>query len=78
ASIDWTGPVEPLVRRIAMASNYRVRIMGPRPAIPIIVQVSTQDVPLMDILRDVTYQAQKNADIVLYPSTHIIELRYHG
>ena len=78
ASIDWTGPVEPLVRRIAAASHYRVRILGPRPAIPVLVQVSTQNVPLMDILRDLTYQAQKNADIVLYPSTHVIELRYHG
>lgn len=78
ASIDWTGPVEPLVRRLAAASHYRVRILGPRPAIPVLVQVTTQDVPIMDILRDVTYQAQKQADIVLYPSTHVIELRYHG
>lgn len=78
ASIDWIGPIEPLVRRLADASNYRVRILGPRPPIPVLVHVTTQNAPIMDILRDVTYQAQKKADIVVYPSTHIVELRYHG
>lgn len=76
ASIDWIGPVEPLVEKIAKASNYRLRVLGPKPPIPALVQVSKQNVALMDILRDVTFQVQKKADIVIYPSNRVIELRY--
>lgn len=76
ASVDWVGPVEPLVTKIAVASRYRLRVLGPKPAIPALVQISKQDVPLMDILRDVTFQVQKKADIVIYPSNRVIELRY--
>ncbi len=76
ASIDWIGPVEPLIEKIAKASHYRVRVLGSKPAIPALVQISKQDVPLMDILRDVTFQVQKKADIVVYPSNRVIELRY--
>ncbi len=76
ASIDWIGPVEPLVAKIAKASNYQLRVLGPKPPIPALVQVSKQNATLMDILRDVTFQVQKKADIVLYPSNRVIELRY--
>jgi defect-in-organelle-trafficking protein DotD len=75
-SVDWIGPVEPLVEKIAKASHYRLRVLGAKPAIPALVQISKQDVPLMDILRDVTFQVQKKVDIVVYPSNRVIELRY--
>ena len=76
ASVDWIGPVEPLVAKIAAASHYRVRVLGPKPPIPALVQINKQDVALMDILRDVTFQVQKKVDIVVYPSNRVIELRY--
>ncbi len=76
ASVDWIGPVEPLISKIASASHYKLRVLGSKPAIPVLVQVSKQDVALMDILRDVTFQVQKKADIVVYPRNRVIELRY--
>lgn len=76
ASVDWIGPVEPLVSKIAAASHYRLRVLGSKPVIPALVQVTKQDAPLMDILRDVTFQVQKKVDIVVYPSNRVIELRY--
>ncbi len=76
ASVDWIGPVEPLVAKIAKASHYRLKVLGSKPAIPALVQVSKQDVPLFDILRDVTFQVQKKVDIVIYPNNRVIELRY--
>ena len=76
ASVDWIGPVEPLVTKIAKASHYRLKVLGSKPAIPALVEVSKQDVPLFDILRDVTFQVQKKVDIVIYPNNRVIELRY--
>ncbi|MGB6976093.1 MAG: type IVB secretion system lipoprotein DotD [Gammaproteobacteria bacterium] len=76
ASVDWTGPVEPLIRKIAKATNYRVRVLGRAPAIPVIVAIYAQSIPLADILRDVSYQAQKKATIMIYPGSRVLELRY--
>lgn len=78
ASVDWTGPIEPLVRKIASASHYKLRVLGHAPAIPIIVSVTAKDTPLADILRDLGFQAEQQAGLVLYPSSRVIELRYRG
>ncbi|MCL5261667.1 MAG: DotD/TraH family lipoprotein, partial [Gammaproteobacteria bacterium] len=76
ASIDWSGPVGPLVKKIATASNYKLRVLGTPPAIPILVSISAKDTPLADILRDATFQCGNKANIVVYPASRTIELRY--
>lgn len=78
ASIDWTGPVEPLVLKIAKASQYELKIIGAKPSIPAVVAIKKQDATLAEILRDAHYQAQKKVDIQVYPESKIIELRYLG
>lgn len=75
-SLDWTGPVEPLLQKIAEASGYTVRVLGPRPAIPVIVIINANNQPLATILRDTTYQIAQKARVQVYPKTKIIELRY--
>jgi defect-in-organelle-trafficking protein DotD len=76
ASIDWTGPIGPLVERIGDASGYRVRVLGRPPAIPIIISLEKKNVPLAIILRDADFQAADQADIFVYPARRTIELRY--
>lgn len=78
ASIDWTGPVEPLVLRLADAGHYRFRVVGRRPGIPVLVAVYAENMPIADILRDTNLQAGDKADIVIYPSRRTIELRYRN
>jgi defect in organelle trafficking protein DotD len=75
-TVDWSGPVEPLVRQIARAANYRVSILGTPPAIPVIVTIYTKNAMLGDILRDVGYQCGRRASVVVYPGSRVIELRY--
>ena len=76
ASLNWTGPVEPLLVKLARASNYTVHVLGHRPAMATIVSVRAKDASLASILRDARFQAQKSAEIVVYPNTKVIELRY--
>lgn len=76
ASIDWVGPVEPLVRRIGDATHYCVRVLGRAPAIPVIVSINAKNIPFADILRNVSLQIHKKACIVIYPNSRVIELRY--
>ena len=73
-----TGPIEPFVRKIAAASQYRLRVLGHSPAIPIIVSITAKDTQLADLLRDIGFQSEQQASLVLYPSSRVIELRYRG
>lgn len=78
ASVDWTGPVEPLVAKLAAAGNYKFRVLGKNPNIPVIVDIMATNMPVADILRNANYQAGRKADIVIYPSRRTIELRYRN
>lgn len=75
-TIDWSGPVEPLVNQIARASDYRVRVLGTPPAIPVLVTIYSKNQMLGDILRDVGYQCGRRASVVVFPNSRVIELRY--
>ncbi len=75
-SIDWTGPVEPLLAKIAKASQYKLRVLGVKPAVPVIVSINAVEQELATILRDTTYQAALKSRIKVYPKTKTIELRY--
>jgi defect in organelle trafficking protein DotD len=77
-SINWTGPVEPLLKRIAQATHYKLRILGHEPAIPVIVSIDSTDKPIATILRNATFQVVKKANITVYPASKVIELRYYS
>lgn len=76
ASIDWSGPIEPLVQQIAQTATYRLQVVGREPAVPILVTINSKNEMLGDILSNVAFQCGKRADIILYPETQVIELRY--
>lgn len=76
ASVDWSGPIEPLLERIAKISGYHVRVLGKAPAIPVLVSLSAKNITLSDMLRNAALQAGKKADILVYANSHVIELRY--
>ena len=76
ASIDWTGPIEELTDRIAKAANYRLRVLGKEPSVPVLISVNVKDASLVEILRDIDYQAGKKAHLHVYPNNQVVELRY--
>ena len=76
ASIDWSGPIGPLVARIAHATKYRLEILGTAPSIPIVVTLSKKNTPLGYILADAGYQAGTRADIAVFPRRRLMQLRY--
>lgn len=74
--IDWTGPVEPLMREVAGYADYKLKVIGVPPAIPVIVTAFHDDVELGDIIREAHLQAKERADVVVYPKSKVIEIRY--
>lgn len=75
-TVDWSGPVEPLLKQIANATDYRLRVLGTSPGIPVLVSVYDKNTMIADILRDVGYQCGRRASVVVYPESRVIELRY--
>lgn len=76
ASVDWSGPIEPLLDRIARLTGFRLRVLGKVPAIPVLVSISAHNKSYADILRDAALQAGNKANVIIYSSGRIIELRY--
>lgn len=75
-SIDWSGPVEPLVKRLSDAAGYKFRALGVRPAIPAIVTISAKNTTIGSLLRDVAFQSGGKIKIYVMPNVNVIELRY--
>jgi defect in organelle trafficking protein DotD len=76
ASVDWSGPVGPIVSKIADASNFQLHVFGQPPAVPVLVSVHQTNVPLGYVLRDIDFQSGSKANIVVFPDRRVIELRY--
>ncbi len=76
ADIDWTGPIEPLIRKIADLTDYKVKVLGTNPSIPIIVSISQNKAVLADVLKNAGMQAGKRANLVVFPANRVIEIRY--
>ncbi len=76
-SINFNGPLNDILGNIAKITGYKLNIIGNQPAVPVIINLNEQNKVMADILRNVTYQAAKQATIKVYPDKKIIELRYH-
>ncbi len=77
ASINWTGPVGPVVKEIAKVSGYKFRVIGNRPATAVLVNVNARNEPLAYILRNIRYQVVGKASVSVYSRSKTIELRYY-
>lgn len=74
--IDWTGPVEPLLQEIADYTDYKFKVLGIAPAMPIIVTSAHNNIEIGDIITEAHLQSRERADVVVYPKSKTIELRY--
>ncbi len=74
--IEWTGPIGPLIDRVAELTNYRVKTLGQEPAIPILVSISMKKAVIADILQNASLQVGKRAYILVFPESRLIEVRY--
>lgn len=74
--IDWTGPIGPLTDKIARLTGYRIKFLGREPAIPILVTVTVRRGIIAEVLQNASLQAGKRAQVLVYPSNRVIEVRY--
>lgn len=75
-TLDWQGPIEPLVRDLAARAGYSFRTTGQAPANMKMVSVVANEEPLFGVIRRAGAMAHGYADIVLNPASRAIEIRY--
>ncbi len=74
--LEWTGPLAPLVQKIANLSHYRVKFLGKEPVIPVLISISAKAAVMADVLQNASLQAGKRAYILVFPTEKVIEVRY--
>jgi len=78
--INWYGPIEPVLSSIASKVGYKLQVYGKLPQTPVLVDIDTtqSQTGALDAIRNLDLQAGQNANILIYPGTKIISLRYTG
>lgn len=75
-SLDWVGPVEPVVRSLADRAGYRFQVNGDVPPAPLVVSIQAKQKSVVEVLRDIGLQAGTRADIAVDPEARVVELNY--
>lgn len=77
-TVNWEGPVEieAALATLAQSSGYALEVVGDAPTPPIIVYVYSAGQPLINVLRDVAYQAGSRAAVDVFEKHRKIVLRY--
>lgn len=75
--LNWIGPIAPLIKKLSDATDYKIKVLGKTPAIPIVVSIAQKNMVIADVFKDAALQINKRATIMIYPTSRIVELRYH-
>lgn len=75
-TVDWNGPIEPLLQNLASQAHYRFIKVGKTPAVPVIVRMNVRDRPVVEQLQSASLQATGSTDIIVNALTKTIELHY--
>jgi len=75
-TITWVGPPEDLLRKLADRASYNFVALGNRPPVPLVVNTDVQNMPVIEILRDIGLQLGVRADVKVDSTRQIIELHY--
>lgn len=75
-TVNWTGPIEPIVQRLADRAGYEMQVNGDVPPAPVVVTLTARQKMVIDVLRDLGLQAGTRADVVVDPERRVVELNY--
>ena len=73
-TLDWIGPLEALAETLAGLAGYRFVAAGPAPVRPLMVTVTAEETPVVEVLRDAGMQAGSAATLVVDASRRTVRL----
>lgn len=75
-TVNWTGPVEPLAKKLADRAGYGFLVLGSMPPVPLVVAIDAENRPIVDILRDIGLQLGTRADVKVDAGRKMVEIHY--
>jgi defect-in-organelle-trafficking protein DotD len=76
ATVEYTGPFEPLIKQIANTANVSVNSIGNPTATAIIVSLKAEATPLAEIIQNIAYQVRNHAKVAYNTDRKVIEIIY--
>jgi defect-in-organelle-trafficking protein DotD len=64
------------MKQLADNVQLRLKVIGREPAIPVTVSLRKRDASVYEVLQDIRGQVGNRADIMVFPSSGVIELHY--
>ena len=75
-TVDWVGPVDPIVKRLAERASYEFIETGKAPEVPIVVNISTRNEAVVEVLRDIGLQMKDRGTLKVDANKKVIEINY--
>ncbi len=75
-TVDWVGPVENIVQKLANRASYNFIKTGNPPPVPIVVSVNAENDRVIEVLRDIGFQMGQRATIRVEADKRLVEIQY--
>lgn len=76
-SMEWDGPIRPVLNQIASEVDYQIRFVGDLPPVPHTVVFTAHEKPVIEVLRDIDSKVNNvDIDIHVNNEVNIIEVIY--
>ena len=75
-TIQWVGPADQLLKKLADRASYNFLTVGDRPPVPIVVNVDVTNEPVINLLRNVGLQMGVRGNVKVDSAAKIVELQY--
>ncbi len=75
-TMKWNGPIGTVVKRVTRNINYKYKVLGAAPAVPITVSIDATKEKTYAVLDSIAWQAAGRAQILVDPLKKHITLAY--
>ncbi len=75
-TINWVGPIDPIVKTLADRAGYGFLELGKKPTIPVVVSIDAENQRVIDVLRDIGLQLGMRGDVKVDAEARMIEIYY--
>lgn len=75
-TVNWNGPITGIAKTLADRAGYRLDVTGATPPVPVVVNISAYQRPVIEVLRDVGLQAGSRASVIVDSDRRVVEIVY--
>lgn len=75
-TVNWVGPVEPVLKMLADRAGYEFKAFGNRPSNAAVISLDVENRAIIEVMRDVGLQLGGRADVRVSGDARRVEIHY--